>query len=71
MKDVSCVDSLLSKHVTNVPAVVANLPEVARLENFWKAWEDLGAGPKVIQIPRRVTPFPFGPNPNWQGHRPL
>ena len=35
--------------VTNVMNVASNLPVGARLQNFWQAWLDLGAGPKVIQ----------------------
>ena len=58
MKDTFCVDQLsFVKHVTNVPTVVSNLPVGARLQNCWKTWEDLGAGPKVVQIlQRRLHP---------------
>ena len=60
MKDVSSVDQLsVVKHATNVPAVVSNLPVGARLQNFWKAWEDLGAGLKVVQIIKEGNTLPF------------
>ena len=60
VKDISFVDQLsFVKHVTNVPAVVTNLPVGARLQNFWKAWEDVGAGPKVVQILKEGYTLPF------------
>ena len=52
------------KHVTNVPAVASNLPVGARLQNFWKAWEDLGAGTKVVQILKKVYTLHFRSRPN-------
>ena len=65
MKDVSCVDQLsFVKHVTNVPDVTLNLPVGARLRNLWKAWEDLGAGPKVVQILKEGYTLPFWIQPN-------
>ena len=53
VKGASCVTQLpCVKSVTNAPSVVTNLPVGARLQNFWKIWLDLGAGPKVVQILR-------------------
>ena len=60
MKDVFCVDQLsFVKHVTSVTAVVSNLPVGARLQNFLKAWEDMGAGLKVVQILKVGYTLPF------------
>ena len=60
VKGASCVTQLSSvKPVTNVPIVVTNLPVGARLQNFWKTWLDLGAGPKVVQILREGYTLPF------------
>ena len=50
--------------VTNAPNVVTNLPVGARLQNFWKKWLDLGAGPKVVQILREGYTLPFRTRPN-------
>ena len=51
VKGVSCVTQLSCvKPVTNVKIDVPNLPVWARLQNFWHAWLDLGAGPKGVQI---------------------
>ena len=51
VKSVSCVTQLSCvKPVTCVKNVVSNLPVGARLQNFWKTWLKLGAGPKVVQI---------------------
>ena len=51
VKSVSCVTPLSCVNpVRNAPNVVANLPVGARLQNFWKKWLDLGAGPRVAQI---------------------
>ena len=48
VKGVSCVTQLSwVKPVTNVKIDAPNLPVGARLQNFWQAWLDLGAGPKV------------------------
>ena len=65
VKDVSCVDHLSFVNiVTNVQTVVTNLPVGARLQQFWKKWETLGASPKVIRILREgyTLPFRFRPN---------
>ena len=43
VKSVSCVNP-----VTNVPNAAPNLTVGTRLQNFWKTWLDLGAGPKVV-----------------------
>ena len=60
VKDISCVNQLsLVKHVTIVPAVALNLPVGSRLQNFWKNWEDLGAGP---QVEGYTLPFWIRPN---------
>ena len=62
MKDVSCVDQLsFVKHATNVPTVASNLPVGARLQNFWKDWEDLGVGPKIVQMLRKGYTSPSDP----------
>ena len=43
VKDVSCVDQLFFvRPVTNVPVVASDPTVGARLQKFWKAWEDLG-----------------------------
>ena len=60
VKGASCVTQLpCVKPVTNIPSVVTNLPVGARLQNFWKTWLDLGAGPKVVQILREGYTLPF------------
>ena len=47
VKSVSCVTQLSCVNpVTNVLNVAFNLSVGARLQNFWKTWLDLGAGPK-------------------------
>ena len=49
VKGVSSVTHLsYVKPVTNVK-LAQNLPVGARLQNFWKTWMDLGAGPKVVK----------------------
>ena len=61
----SCVNQLsFVKHVTNVPAVVLNMPAGARLQKFWKTWENLGDGPKVVQILKEGYTLPFQIRPN-------
>ena len=65
MNIVSCVDQLCSvKHVPNVQTVVKDLPAGARLNQFWKTWEALGAGPKVSQMLKEGYTFPFQTSPN-------
>ena len=60
VKDVSCVNQLsFVKPVTNVPAVVLDLPVGARLQNFWRTWEALGAGLKVLKILKQGYILPF------------
>ena len=60
MKGVSCVTQLpFVKSVTNVQAAALNPPVGAKLQSFWKAWEDLGAVPKVVQILRECYTLPF------------
>ena len=50
----SCVNP-----VSNVTNAVQTLPVWARLQNFWKTWLDLGAGPKVVQILKEGYTLPF------------
>ena len=38
---------------------MSKLPVGARLQNFWKTWLDLGAGPKVVQILQEGYTLPF------------
>ena len=60
VKGVSCVIPLSSvKPAINAPNVVTNPPVGARLQNFWKNWLDLGAGPKVVQILKEGYALPF------------
>ena len=64
MKSVSCVTQLSCVNpVTNVPNVAPNLAVGARLQNFWKTWLDLGAGPKVVQILKEGYTLPFQTRP--------
>ena len=65
VKSVSCVTPLSCVNpVINAPNVVTNLPVGARLQNFWKKWLDLGAGPKVVQILKEGYTLPFRIRPN-------
>ena len=65
VKSVSCVIPLSCVNpVINAPNVVINLPVGARLQNFWKKWLDLGAGPKVVQILKEGYTLPFRIRPN-------
>ena len=65
VKSVSCVTQLSCVNpVTNAPNVVTNLPVGARLQNFWKKWLDLGAGPRVVQILKEGYTLPFRIRPN-------
>ena len=60
VKSVSCVTQLSYVNpVTNVPNVAPNLAVGARLQNFWKTWLGLGAGPKVAQILKEGYTLPF------------
>ena len=60
VKGVSSVTHLsYVKPVTNVKLAAQNLPVGARLQNFWKTWLDLGAGPKVVQILKEGYTLPF------------
>ena len=64
VKSVSCVTQLSCVNpVTNVPNVAPNLAVGARLQNFWKTWLDLGAGPKVVQILKEGYTLPFQTRP--------
>ena len=59
VKSVSCVIPLSCVNpVINAPNVT-NLPVGARLQNIWKKWLDLGAGPKVVQILKEGYTLPF------------
>ena len=65
MKSASCVTQLSCiKPVTCAQNVVPNLPVGARLQNFWKIWLELGAGPKVVQILKEGYTLPFRIRPN-------
>ena len=65
VKGVSCVIPLSSvKSAINAPNVVTNLPVGARMQNFWKNWLDLGAGPKVVQILKEGYALPSWIRPN-------
>ena len=60
VKGVSCVIPLsCAKLVINTPNVATNWPVGARLQNFWKVWLDLGAGPKAVQILKEGYTLPF------------
>ena len=60
VKGASCVTQLSCvQSVTNVKNVALNLPVGSRLQNFWKTWLDLGAGPKVVQILKEGYTLPF------------
>ena len=64
VKSVTCVTQLSYVNpVTNVPNVAPNLAVGARLQNFWKTWLDLGAGPKVVQILKEGYTLPFQNRP--------
>ena len=68
VKGASCVTQLSCvPPVTSVRNVVSNLPVGARLQNFWQAWLDLGAGPKVVQILKEgcTLPFRIRPKLKW------
>ena len=57
VKDVFCVNQFsFVKPVTSVQTVASNLPVGARLQNFWKALETLGAGPKTRLHPPLSDP---------------
>ena len=65
VKDVSCVGHLSSVNlVTNVPTAAIGLPVGARLYQFGKKWETLGASAKVVTVLREgyTLPFRFRPN---------
>ena len=60
VKGVSSVTQVCCvKPVTNAKLAVSNMPVGARLQNFWQAWLDLGAGPKVVQILKGAYTLPF------------
>ena len=65
VKGVSCVTQLSCVNpVTNVTTAAQNLPVGARLQNFWRTWLDLVAGPKVVQILKEGYTLPFRIRPN-------
>ena len=65
MKNVSYVDQLsFVRPVTNVKTVARNLIVGARLQSFWKTWENLGAGPKVLKTLKQGYILPFRILPN-------
>ena len=60
VKGVSCVTQLCCVNpLTNVKLRAQNLPVGARLQNFWRTWLHLGAGPKVVQILKEGYTLPF------------
>ena len=60
VKPVSCVTQLSCvQPVKTVQNVVNDQPVGARLQNFWKTWLDLGAGPKIVQILKEGYTLPF------------
>ena len=60
VKSVSGVTQLsCAQSVANVGNVVPNLPVGARLQNFWRTWLELGAGPKVVHILQEGYTLPF------------
>ena len=60
VKGVSFVTHLsYAPSAVNVPNVASNLPVGARLQQFWKAWLNLGAGPKVVEILKEGYTLPF------------
>ena len=44
---------------TSAVNVASNLPVGARLQNFWQTWQNLVAGPKVVQILKEGYTLPF------------
>ena len=65
VNNVSCVDQLCSvKGSPNALNVAQNLPVGARLNQFWKTWEALGAGPKVLTVSKEGYILPFQTRPN-------
>ena len=60
VKPVSCITQLSCvQPVKTVQNVVNGQPVGARLQNFWKTWLDLGAGPKIVQILKEGYTLPF------------
>ena len=60
VKPVSCVTQLSCvQPVKTVQNVVNDQPVGARLQNLWKTWLDLGAGPKIVQILKEGYTLPF------------
>ena len=65
VKDISCVDKWsFVQSVTNVPVAAPDLPEGARLHQFWETWATLGSSPKVIRIVREDREVQNGKNGN-------
>ena len=65
VNNVFCVDQLCSvKLAPNVQNVEQNLPVGVRLNQFWKTWEALGAGPKVVQMLKEGYTLLFQTRPN-------
>ena len=65
MKSVSCVTPLSYVNpVLDAQNIVTNPPVGARLQNFWKKWLNLGAGPSVVQILKQGYTLPFRIRPN-------
>ena len=61
VNNVSCVAQLsFVKPLTNVQTAFLNLPVGVRLQNFWKTWEALGAGPNVLNMLKQGYMFNWG-----------
>ena len=54
-----CNSIVLCKTCNKCQKCCPNLPVMARLQNYWQTWLDLGAGPKVVQILREGYTLPF------------
>ena len=51
VKVASCVTQLSCvQPVKNAQNAAQNLPVGVRLRNFWKTWQDLGTGPKIVHF---------------------
>ena len=64
LKSVKSVSDVIPLSCVNPVINAPNMPVGARLQNFWKKWLDLSAGPKVVQILREGCTIPFGIRPN-------
>ena len=63
--NVYCADHLrFENHVPNVQNVASDLIVGARLHQFWKTWEALGARLKVLKMLKEGYTLPFRTQPN-------